>query len=130
LQNNTEETARQYINWCNILLRYGKFENLITYFPKNYSGHYNLEIELIKETAKLETFLSQEKFITIDAFLELSERFLDDSNTNEQVLGVERAQKFHQMQPGLDLKYIGFSWYRSLVLIDFKKILIVCRYNK
>jgi len=80
-KNNSENNARQFINWSNILLRHGQFENLIQYFPTNYFGPYNLEIELIKETAKIEILLSNNEPVIIDYLLELIDRFHDDTST-------------------------------------------------
>lgn len=84
LTTNSEQAARIYINWSNMLLRYGCFEHLINHFPKNYCGSFALEIELIKESAKIELLLSQDEAISIDELLELSERFLENPHTSDR----------------------------------------------
>jgi tetratricopeptide (TPR) repeat protein len=83
-KNNSEINARRYINWSNILLRYGCFENLLNYFPKNYSGVFALEIKMLRESAKIEMMLSEDKMISPDEQLELAEIFIDNDAASDR----------------------------------------------
>lgn len=84
ISNNSEENAREYINWSNILSRYAQFEHLICFSPKNYVGPHLLEIEQLKENAKIDLFISQDKNITVHEQLELADRFLEHPDTSER----------------------------------------------
>jgi tetratricopeptide (TPR) repeat protein len=81
---NSEKVARCYINWSNILLRYGCFEDVINHSPKNYSGPSSLEINLIEEMAKTELLLSQDKPINTDTQLVLADKYIHDENTTDR----------------------------------------------
>jgi tetratricopeptide (TPR) repeat protein len=81
IDDATEDNARQYINWSYILMRYGCFETIVKNHPEKYDGCYKLEIELIKETAKIEDALSNEKIAPINGLLKLTEKFIDDPNS-------------------------------------------------
>ncbi len=79
---NSDTHARVYINWSNVLLRYGCFEHLVNNYPKNYSGEYSLEISLLRETAKIEILLSEDAKTSIDELLELADIYLDSDKTS------------------------------------------------
>jgi tetratricopeptide (TPR) repeat protein len=81
---NSENLARCYINWSNILLRYGCFEDVINHSPKNYSGPSALEINLIEEMAKTEFLLSQDKPINTDTQLVLADKYIHDNKTTDR----------------------------------------------
>jgi len=91
--DNSENNAREYINWSNILLRYGKFESIIKYFPINYCGPNHLEIKLIKETAKIELLLSNNISIRIDDLLELVDQFYN----NITISNIEKIKILNQL---------------------------------
>jgi hypothetical protein len=82
--SDTEECARQYINWSNILLRYGCFENILNNAPEQYEGITSLEVNLIQEMAKTELLLSQDKPINIDFQLNLADKYLFDKDTTDR----------------------------------------------
>ena len=83
-QKNSEENARQYLNWSNILLRYGQFKQIVDGFPENYSGAFSLEIKLLRESTKIEIMLSEDDNISIDEQLELSEIFINDQKSSDR----------------------------------------------
>lgn len=114
IEKNQENDVRRYINWSNILLRYGCFEQVINHFPINYIGSHALEVELIKETAKIELLLSQDKPIGIDEQLELSERFLDRDDVSDRAKIILLNQIVvhyyrHQRKSKNDLKIFKLS---------------------
>jgi len=113
-EKNQEKDVRCYINWSNILLRYGCFEQVINHFPINYIGPYALEVELIKETAKIELLLSQDKPIGIDEQLELVERFIDrdDISDREKIILLNQIVVHHyrhQRKSKNDFKVFSLS---------------------
>ncbi len=91
--NNSKLNAIQYINWSNILLRFGCFEHLINHFPENFCGDYPLEIALIKETAKIEIYLSTDREISIHELLELADIYLN----NTQIVIHEKIKLLNQI---------------------------------
>ena len=122
IKSNNKKCARQYLNWSNILLRYGQFENIIMHFPEHYSGHYSLEIALIKETAEIEINLSQAKPISINNLLKLAVKYLSDPNSedrekikllNQIIVYYYRHDKNTNLQTGV--------FNLSMTLLDYVK---------
>ena len=101
---NTEINARIFINWSNILLRYCLFEEISNYFPNLYSGPYFLEILLIKESNKIETFLSNGQAISVASLLTYAREYIssDVVTAREKIMLLNRIVVYyyrHQKNP-------------------------------
>lgn len=73
----TEINMRHCINWANLCLRYGCFNDLLEILPNSFSMHsFDLEMRLIKEAAKIEYKLSTDKQVSINNYLTLADQYL------------------------------------------------------
>lgn len=81
---NIAKNTREFINWSYLLMRYCQFEHLVTYSPTNYSAQFALEVIMLREAAKIEMLLSEDKMVSIDEQLELADIFLENKETSER----------------------------------------------
>jgi tetratricopeptide (TPR) repeat protein len=118
LEFQSNENVRNYLNWSNILIRYGKFENVIYYFPEKDVGYHQLEVLLLKATAEIEMCLSHGKSFSLDRLLELAERFIDCIKSKDYgkiKLLNQLIVYFHRYQKGNESIIKIFNWSKSLL---------------
>lgn len=84
VQDLSENNVRNYLSWSNLLLRYGCFEQIIKFSPKDYSGPFELEVRLLREIAKIELLLSKYNHISIEQQLELFDYYIDHTLTSDR----------------------------------------------
>lgn len=83
-----EDNTRKFLNWGNLLLRYGHLDEIMRYFPTHYSGPYELEIKLLRESSVIERQLSNDKSISVNALLLLADKFIPhkETTTREKIM--------------------------------------------
>jgi len=81
-KNPSSKNVRRYINWANVLLRHGCFDELISHYPNSTS----VEVAWLKETAIFELALSRNQPLTIKNQLLLIEDCINRATDREKIL--------------------------------------------
>lgn len=134
IKNSTKENTRTYINWANVLLRFGCFNEISTGSPQALNEPYSLEIEIIKETSKIETHLSNNTPFFINEFLEIYKKFTNNfvATEREKIILLNRIIVYfyrHQKQGNIKNSVIKLSWELIELLDKLETTSFTNRFN-
>lgn len=132
MHDECEAHVREFINWGQLLMRFGEFSTIFHDFPHKYFGKFALEVSLLKNSAHTESLLSDDKPISVKEQIDIFKNFhtLSTTTTTERLIILNNIiVNFYRYQINIDLENevfnlsnLFFELIEKLSLHNFKNI--------